>query len=84
MVLEKAAVTAGMYVNVNLTTALGVSDRSISIKRDFYTERLRWSTTIYVVLWDTEHKRGWLVNGTRALLHFTRVSLDYSSQPMYL
>jgi nucleoside phosphorylase len=28
-----------------------------------------------VVLWDVEHKRGWLVNGTSALLHLLRASL---------
>jgi hypothetical protein len=29
-----------------------------------------------VVLWDEQEKRGWLVNGTSALLHLTRASLE--------
>jgi nucleoside phosphorylase len=30
----------------------------------------------YVVLWDERDKRGWLVNGTSALLHLLRASLE--------
>ncbi|EUC39412.1 hypothetical protein COCCADRAFT_152 [Bipolaris zeicola 26-R-13] len=42
----------------------------------------------YVVLWDEETKRGWLVNGTSALLHLVRMSLkvykkDYSQELLF-
>jgi hypothetical protein len=30
------------------------------------------------VLWDEEEKRGWLANGTSALLHLLRTSLEYN------
>lgn len=33
----------------------------------------------YVVLWDEEAKRGWLLNGASALLHLLRASLDHDS-----
>lgn len=33
-----------------------------------------------MVLWDEEDKRGWLVNGTSALLHLVRSSLDNDSK----
>ncbi|KAL5924591.1 hypothetical protein ACKVV7_002671 [Pyricularia oryzae] len=34
----------------------------------------------YVILWDEEDKRGWLVNGATALLHITRASLHPASK----
>jgi hypothetical protein len=47
-----------------------------------------WIETKYVVLWDEETKRGWLVNGTSALLHLVRMSLkvykkDYSQELLF-
>ena len=32
----------------------------------------------FVVMWDEGEKRGWLVNGTSALLHLLRASLEYN------
>ncbi|KAL6825941.1 hypothetical protein J3E69DRAFT_279665 [Trichoderma sp. SZMC 28015] len=32
----------------------------------------------YVIFWDVDTKRGWLVNGTTALLHLLRASLEYN------
>ena len=34
-----------------------------------------WVSEKFVVLWDEEDKRGWLVNGATALLHLLRASL---------
>lgn len=47
-----------------------------------------WIEKKYVVLWDEETKRGWLVNGTSALLHLVRMSLkvykkDYSQELLF-
>ncbi|KAK8918043.1 hypothetical protein VCV18_009373 [Metarhizium anisopliae] len=36
------------------------------------------SSKEYVVLWDVECKRGWLVNGVNALLHLLRASLEFN------
>lgn len=36
--------------------------------------------TKYVVLWEEQVKRGWLVNGTSALLQLVRMSLMVYSQ----
>lgn len=41
---------------------------------------LQWISTKYVVLWDEEEKKGWLVNGTSALLHLVRTSLNHYSE----
>jgi hypothetical protein len=47
-----------------------------------------WIEKKYVVLWDEETKRGWLINGTSALLHLIRMSLrlyrkDYSDELLF-
>lgn len=40
---------------------------------------LQWISKKFVVLWDEEDKRGWLVNGASALLHLLRASLEHNS-----
>lgn len=40
--------------------------------------KLKWISKKFVVLWDEEDKRGWLVNSTSALLHLLRVSLKHN------
>jgi hypothetical protein len=40
--------------------------------------KLKWISKKFVVLWDEEDKRGWLVNGTTALLHLLRASLEHN------
>lgn len=37
--------------------------------------KLEWIHKKFVVLWDERYKRGWLVNGTTALLHLSRAAL---------
>lgn len=56
--------------------------------RDVYEQKLMWIEKKYVVLWDEETKRGWLINGTSALLHLIRMSLklyrkDYSDELLF-
>jgi nucleoside phosphorylase len=36
-----------------------------------------------VILWDEDTKRGWLVNGTSALLHLVRASLEHDSKDKF-
>lgn len=45
--------------------------------RTSYISKLKWLRQKYIVLWDEEDKRGWLVNGTSALLHLVRASLEH-------
>jgi hypothetical protein len=42
-----------------------------------------WIEENYVVLWDEETKRGWLTNGTSALLHLIRMSLALYKEKGY-
>ncbi|KAK4210387.1 hypothetical protein QBC37DRAFT_428844, partial [Rhypophila decipiens] len=76
-VLEKFALTGGLYVSANFTLALGVRDTPLFHQtRSEYLEKLNWISTRYAVLWDEETMRGWLVNGITALLHLVRASLE--------
>ncbi|KAM0459230.1 hypothetical protein ACHAO4_002624 [Trichoderma viride] len=59
---------------------LGVKDTPIHISEDGYIPRLKWISKKIVLLWDEADKRGWLLNGTTALLHLVRASLDHGSE----
>jgi nucleoside phosphorylase len=49
------------------------------MSRSGFIPRLQWIATKHVLLWDEAEKRGWLVNGTSALLHIVRASLAYNN-----
>ncbi|OJJ47398.1 hypothetical protein ASPZODRAFT_64812 [Penicilliopsis zonata CBS 506.65] len=51
-------------------------DEKLSKVRHNYIRKLKWIEKQYVLLWDEEDKRGWLVNGTSALLHLVRAALE--------
>ncbi|KAL7921611.1 hypothetical protein ACQKWADRAFT_117177 [Trichoderma austrokoningii] len=59
--------------------SLGAKDTPVHVSRSGYIPRLQWIATKYVLLWDESEKRGWLVNGTSALLHIVRASLAYNN-----
>ncbi|QGA14415.1 hypothetical protein EYB26_002068 [Talaromyces marneffei] len=49
--------------------------KDIRLRRNSYIVRMKWISQKFVILWDVEDKRGWLVNGASALLHLVRASL---------
>ncbi|KAK6811024.1 hypothetical protein RU639_013191 [Aspergillus parasiticus] len=59
--------------------SIGHKDTAIHIVRNGYIEKLKSIRRRFFVLWDEEDKRGWLVNGTSALLHLLRASLKHDS-----
>jgi nucleoside phosphorylase len=62
---------------------LGVKDTPAHVSRNGYIPKLRWIGTKFILLWDESDKRGWLVNGTTALLHIVRASLAYNSKDKF-
>ncbi|KAL6898240.1 hypothetical protein GGI43DRAFT_423762 [Trichoderma evansii] len=62
-------VSPGRCIVGGPTFSLGVKETPIHVSRSGYIPRLQWIATKYVLLWDESEKRGWLVNGTSALLH---------------
>ncbi|KAM0512399.1 hypothetical protein ACHAPE_008848 [Trichoderma viride] len=83
----------GLFPNVTMSPGkhimggsphmLGVKDTPIHISEDGYIPRLKWISSKFVLLWDEADKRGWLVNGTTALLHLVRASLDHDSKDKF-
>ncbi|KAK1759673.1 hypothetical protein QBC47DRAFT_398481 [Echria macrotheca] len=76
--LEKFTLTGGLFVTGGLTATPGQKDTPIHISKNGYIDKLRWISQKYVVFWDVEDKRGWMVNGSDALLHLLRGSLEHS------
>jgi len=75
--LENISLSGGKIITGGVTIAIGVKDVPIHLTRNGYIPKLKWIATKYVVLWDESDKRGWLVNGTSALLHLVRASLRH-------
>ncbi|UKZ68565.1 uncharacterized protein TrAtP1_009591 [Trichoderma atroviride] len=74
-VLHNISISAGKYITGGVNFAMGVKDQPIHLTRGSYTPKLEWIHKKFVVLWDERYKRGWLVNGTTALLHLSRAAL---------
>jgi hypothetical protein len=82
-VLDKCSISGGKFVTAGLSFALGIRDKSVRITRKGYIRRLEWISKKFIVFWDEGEKRGWLVNGTSALLHLVRASLEHNSQSKF-
>lgn len=77
--LDGILVHNGQVIRGGFSFVTGHKDVPIHITRNGYVPKLKWIHTKFVVLWDEEDKRGWLVNGTSALLHLLRASLEHDS-----
>jgi nucleoside phosphorylase len=75
--LTEAAISHGQMINDGHPFSVGRKDTPLHISQDGYIPRLKWISKKFVVLWDEECKRGWLINGTAALLHLVRASLGH-------
>lgn len=58
---------------------LGQKDTPAHVARNGYIPKLQWISTKFIFLWDETDQRGWLINGTSALLHIVRSSLAHNS-----
>jgi hypothetical protein len=76
--LEKVSLSCGQIITGGCTFGIGRKDIPIHISKVGYIDRLRWISQKYVVFWDVDDKRGWMVNGSNALLHLLRGSLEHS------
>lgn len=71
--LSDASLTLGHLITGGTPFSEGRKD--IRLRRNSYIVRMKWISQKFVILWDIEDKRGWLVNGASALLHLVRASL---------
>ncbi|KAG5654894.1 hypothetical protein KAF25_005851 [Fusarium avenaceum] len=77
--LAATLVSLGKMVTGGSRYELGIKDTPVHIARNGYISQLKWISTKFVLFWDEQDKRGWLINGTSALLHVVRASLVYDS-----
>ncbi|KAL9087250.1 MAG: hypothetical protein Q9165_006744 [Trypethelium subeluteriae] len=82
-VLEKVSISAGKIVVGSGTISRGCRDIPIHVSRTELIPKLQWLHAKYMVLWDEADERGWLVNGTSALLHLLRASLEYNKNDSF-
>lgn len=75
--LENVSLTAGKYVTLGVAFAVGVRDIPVHLNRKSYVLKLKELQQRHLVFWDTEAKRGWLVNGLDGLLHLLRATLKH-------
>ncbi|VUC36652.1 unnamed protein product [Clonostachys rosea] len=78
--LAQTWVSAGRIIVEGPTFHLGTKDTPQYSHEGGYAPRLVWLATRLVLLWDERDKRGWLVNGTSALLHVLRASLKHDKE----
>ncbi|PNP84098.1 hypothetical protein FNYG_02786 [Fusarium nygamai] len=72
-------ITLGRMITGGHSFELGIKDTPVHVARNGYIPRLKWISSKFFLLWDESDKRGWLTNGTSALLHVVRASLAYDS-----
>ncbi|GAD95394.1 Pfs domain protein [Paecilomyces variotii No. 5] len=76
--LSNASVSFGQLIT-GAPFIIAPKKSSVNTSRHGYMSKLKWLTNKYIVLWDEVGKRGWLVNGTSALLHLVCTSLAIDS-----
>ncbi|KAJ6260647.1 hypothetical protein Dda_4874 [Drechslerella dactyloides] len=74
--LEEVRIHRGQMIEGGSEFSIGNKDTPLHISRKGLIPKLKWIHEKFVVLWDEQDKRGWLVNGTSALLHLLRRSLE--------
>ncbi|CAG9982282.1 unnamed protein product [Clonostachys byssicola] len=78
--LAGTKVSSGRMIKDGPEYSIGSKDKPVQITQKGTIRRLKWISTKFVLLWDTHDERGWLVNGTSALLHVVRASLSHASK----
>lgn len=77
-ILEKMTIAGGKFITAGMTAAIGKRDKGIIINaRENYLTQLMWAANQYVLLFDVNDRRGWLVDGASTLLHLVRSSIKY-------
>ncbi|KAK0666742.1 hypothetical protein QBC41DRAFT_229941, partial [Cercophora samala] len=75
--LEKISLSVGNIITGGVQFSIGKKDVPLHITKQGYVAKLRWIDQKYVIFWDEEDQRGWLVRGSSALLHLVRASLEH-------
>ncbi|KAL2848393.1 hypothetical protein BJY01DRAFT_233960 [Aspergillus pseudoustus] len=82
-VLRQVSISSGQVISGGAPFIMGYKDSPFHVARNGYIRKLKWISRKFVVLWDEDTKRGWLINGTSALLHLVRASLEQDSKDKF-
>ncbi|KAE8381785.1 hypothetical protein BDV26DRAFT_255120 [Aspergillus bertholletiae] len=77
-IFEKFNITAGQYITLNASFSLGEKDKPLILwSSSSYDQQVLHISKKFVLLYDVEERRAWLVNGATALLQLVIASLKY-------
>lgn len=74
------SVSEGKLILNGPAFVIGARDTPVHIARKGNIRRLKWISTKFFLFWDENEKRGWLINGTTALLHIVRAFLAHAKE----
>jgi hypothetical protein len=81
---EKVVISGGNPVGVSASFVIGKKDKGIFTGAiGGYASRLKFISKQYVVLYDLDDRRAWLVDGLSALLHLVRASLEHDQKDVF-
>ena len=80
LLLDSFNITGSQFIGGQVNIKFGIRRPALHIAADGFAQKIIALRQHYVVLWDHEDKRGWLVDGLSALLHLLRTSLLASSK----
>ena len=81
---EKITISGGSFVNINSEFVIGKKEKPIcSNIHNGYKSRLKFIAQQYVLLYDVNDRRAWLVDGLSALLHLVRASLEHDEKDVF-
>lgn len=72
---QKLTISVSKIVGGSMNTVRGNRDKPEYVKHSTYSKQIKHARNIYVVLYDVEAQRGWLVDGASALLHLVRTQV---------
>jgi hypothetical protein len=79
--LQRFSISGGKFISVEASFAISVKDIPLYLKRNgSYIEQIKVISSKFVIFYDVGDRRAWLINGTSALLHLVRASLQDDRQ----
>ncbi|KAF3404922.1 hypothetical protein DPV78_003397 [Talaromyces pinophilus] len=80
---EKLYISRGRLITRGIEPAIGRQDVPLHVGFDVYMRQLKWIAGKFIVLYDVEARRAWLVDGASALLHLVRTSIEHSQNDKF-
>jgi hypothetical protein len=81
---EKVVISGGDSVGVSASFVIGKKDKGVFAGAlGGYASRLKFIAKQYVVMYDLDDRRAWLVDGLSALLHLVRASLEHDQKDVF-